>query len=109
MDKNIQERIAAAIDTLCEGNRSEFCRRIGIKADAVKDIIGGRGTAPSYDLIYDICSSDLGISPTWLILGIGDMLASPIQPHAPSVSIGTIQTVNIANWGDLVELLRQHN
>lgn len=73
MDKNVQGRILEIINGVCKGNKSEFCRRIGRKPDAVKDIIGGRGSLPSYDLIYDILASDLGISPAWFILGIGEM------------------------------------
>ena len=108
MDKNIQGRFAEMIETLCGGNKSEFCRRIGRSNDAVKDIIGGRRTYPGYELIYDVLSSDLGINPTWLLLGDGEMLVNiPKQSPSPSVSIGTIQTVNIGNWSELVDLLKQ--
>lgn len=75
MGNEIQKRIQQAVDTLCDGNKSEFCRRINRPAQAIKDIVGGKGSAPGYDLIYDILSSDLGISPKWLILGDGDMLS----------------------------------
>ena len=85
MDKNIKGRIQKAVDTLCEGNKSEFCRRIGRPAQAIKDIVGGKQSAPGFDLIYDILSSDLGISPNWLMLGVGRMTAgegeSEQTPH----------------------------
>ena len=74
MDKDIQKRIQEAVDGLCEGNKSEFCRRIGRPAQAIKDIVGGKNSAPGFDLIYDILSSDLGISPNWLLTGEGTML-----------------------------------
>lgn len=74
MDKDIQGRIKRVIDELCGENKSEFCRRIHRPNTAVKDIIGGKRTAPGYELIFDILSSDLGISPSWLILGDGPML-----------------------------------
>ena len=74
MDRNIQTRIQKAVDTLCGGNKSEFCRRIDRPAQAIKDIIGGKLSSPGYELIYDILSSDLGISPKWLLLGEGPML-----------------------------------
>ena len=109
MDRNIQKRITEAVDSLCNGNKSEFCRRIGRPAQAIKDIIGGKQSMPGFDLIYDILSSDLGISPSWLILGEGEMLGEnpkPSTPSAPAVSIGTIQTVNIGNWEELVNLLK---
>lgn len=76
MDRNIQNRIQKAVDALCNGNKSEFCRRIDRPAQAIKDIIGGKQSAPGYELIYDILSSDLGISPKWLLFGEGQMLKS---------------------------------
>ena len=74
MDSNVQKRLREAIEATCGGNRSEFCRRIHRPNTAVKDIIGGKRTAPGYELIFAILSSDLGISPSWLILGDGPML-----------------------------------
>jgi SOS-response transcriptional repressor LexA len=85
MDKNIQKRIQTAVDALCDGNKSEFCRRIDRPAQAIKDIIGGKNSAPGYELIYDILSSDLGISPNWLILGKGPMLSVPRMETPPPV------------------------
>lgn len=110
MDRNIQDRVKVAVDVICGGNKSEFCRRIGRNAFAIKDTIGGKGTAPSYDLIYDILSSDLGISPTWLMLGEGDML----KPKGESVHgqtnlslVGTAQSVFIANWMDMEPIVEK--
>ena len=85
MDKNIQKRIQKAVDALCDGNKSEFCRRINRPAQAIKDIIGGKNSAPGYELIYDILSSDLGISPNWLILGTGPMLSLPRTEATPQI------------------------
>ena len=82
MDKSIQKRIQRAVDALCNGNKSEFCRRIDRPVQAIKDIVGGKGSAPGYELIYDILSSDLGISPNWLLLGEGPML-SPAREEIP--------------------------
>lgn len=94
------------IDTLCNGNKSEFCRRIGKDNSAVKDIVGGKNTLPGFELLYSVLSSDLGISPNWLMLGVGPMLVADTEKVAPSVQIDTIQTVNIGNWGELVELIK---
>lgn len=64
------------VNALCGENKSEFCRRIGRPAQAIKDIVGGKNSAPGYELIYDILSSDLGISPNWLLLGEGPMVTT---------------------------------
>ena len=107
MDNNIQKRLQDAIDALCDGNKSEFCRRIGKDVSSLKDIIGGKHSAPGYGLIYAILSSDLGISPSWLMLGIGEMLHREESPKSnPAVSIQNIGTVNIGNWDELVSLLK---
>jgi len=81
MGKSIQDRVQEAVDTLCGGNKSEFCRRINRPTQAIKDIVGGKKSAPGYDLLFDILSSDLGISPNWLLLGEGEMLKD--QQSAP--------------------------
>lgn len=91
MDKVIGERIQRAVDALCGGNKSEFCRRIGRPVEAIKDIIGGKQSQPGYNLIYDILSSDLGISPNWLILGEGEMTPAPTPP--PSSSVHTLPLI----------------
>ena len=73
----------------------------------MKDIIGGKNSLPGFELLYSVLSSDLGISPNWLMLGIGPMLVADAEKAAaPSVKIDNIQTVNIGNWGELVELLK---
>ena len=79
MDNNVQKRLQEAIDSLCNGNKSEFCRRIGKDVSSLKDIIGEKRSAPGYGLLFAILSSDLGISPNWLMLGEG--------PSAKSVRI----------------------
>lgn len=83
MDRNIQLRIQKVVDTLCNGNKSAFCRRINRPAQAIKDIIGGKKSAPGYELICDIISSDLGISPSRLLLGTGSMLSHPRDEESP--------------------------
>lgn len=105
MDKNIQRRVQELVDSLCGGNKSQFARCIGRDADAVKDIVGGRGTAPGYSLIYDILSSDFCIDARWLILGEGEML---IRENS---QVATVPTASYAE--ELIEaqrrLLRQND
>lgn len=105
MDKNIQSRVATIVETLCGGNKSEFCRRIGRKPDAIKDIIGGAHNAPGYGLIYDILASDLGISAEWLILGVGNITKQEVTKEpVPSNNIHHNETVNI-NYGALKDII----
>jgi len=103
MGKNIQDRVQEAVNTLCEGNKSEFCRKINRPSQAIKDIVGGKKSAPGYELIYDILSSDLGISPEWLILGKGNMLKDGGQvPQASSHTLPLIPMEAFAGHGEPV-------
>lgn len=86
MDRNIQKRIQIVVDALCGENKSEFCRRIGRPAQAIKDIVGGKNSSPGYELIYDILSSDLGISPKWLLLGEGPMVTPQKKDESSTIT-----------------------
>lgn len=67
----------------------------------------GKKQGPTASYLMKILSTYPQLSMDWLFRGTGSMLlGESSQPSAPSVSIGTIQTVNIGNWGELVELLK---
>ena len=104
MDSNIQKRLQEAIDAICGGNKSEFCRRIGRDVSSLKDILGEKHSYPGYGLLYSILSSDLGISPKWLMLGEGEMLSenSPSrQACVQGVNVENVQAVYVTNWLDV--------
>ena len=107
MDSNVQKRLREAIEATCGGNKSEFCRRIGKDVSSLKDIIGEKNSYPGYALLYAILSSDLGISPRWLMLGEGEML-SENSPKEESqvlvqnkVNVENVQAVFVTNWLDI--------
>lgn len=104
MDSNVQKRLQDAIDALCGGNKSEFCRRIGKDVSSLKDIIGEKHSYPGYGLLYAILSSDLGISPKWLMLGEGDMLSENSPKEFPTyrgLNVKNVQAVFVTNWEDI--------
>ena len=63
---------------------------------------------PTASYLMKILTTFPELSMDWLFRGTGSMVAGELsQPKTtPSVSIGHIQTVNIGNWGELVELLK---
>ena len=63
---------------------------------------------PTAAYLMQILTTFPELSMDWLFRGTGSMMVGELsQPKAtPSVSIGTIQTVNIGNWNELVELLK---
>ena len=106
MDSNIQKRLQEAIDSLCNGNKSEFCRRIGKDVSSLKDIIGEKHSAPGYGLLFAILSSDLGISPNWLMIGEGPMLSGS-KPSPAGNDVHDNNVVIIGNLGDLKEVVAE--
>ena len=63
---------------------------------------------PTAAYLMQIITAFPDLSMDWLFRGTGSMLLGEIvqKREAPSVSIGTIQTVNIGNWEELVQLLK---
>jgi len=64
---------------------------------------------PTTAYLMQILTAFPDLSMDWLFRGTGSMtLREFSQPKGtPSVSIGTIQTVNIGNWAELVDLLNK--
>ena len=63
---------------------------------------------PTASYLMKILTTFPELSMDWLFRGTGSMVAGELsqQKPTPSVSIGTIQTVNIGNWDELVSLLK---
>lgn len=60
---------------------------------------------PTASVIMRIATACPELDLNWLFRG--EPAGEKTISATPSVSIGSIQTVNIGNWGDLVELLKQ--
>ena len=68
-----------------------------------------KSSGPSASVVTRISVACPDLNLNWLFRGEGPMLngaQSETAQSTPSVSIGTIQTVNIGNWNELVELLK---
>lgn len=65
---------------------------------------------PSAEIITKIAVKCPELNLNWLFRGEGEMLNAPkLDAQAPATSgicIGSIQTVNIGNWGELVDNLK---
>lgn len=91
---------------------------LGLSQSAFEDSCGiAHGTissikvkGPSVDVLAKISSAYPELDMNWLVSGRGKMLIRPQEDHpappSPSVSIGSVQTINIGNWSELVELLK---
>lgn len=109
MDTNIQDRIQTIIDKMFNGVAKQFGEHIGRNMNTFKDIVGGKRTAPSYALLYDILASDLGINPEWLMLGEGPMLKEDRRnlDHAGLRMENQITNVFITNWTDIKDVVKE--
>lgn len=68
-----------------------------------------KSAGPSASVITRIAVTCPELNLNWLFRGDGEMILgepTPTPPPSPAVQIGTIQTVNIGNWDELVKLLK---
>ena len=73
--KNVADRIIELVDICCEGNRSEFARRIGLTPAYISKIDKERDRIPSERTIADICR-EFNVNKHWLETGEGEMFKS---------------------------------
>ena len=72
--ETIQERIKKIIVRFYRGKVSLFYIENGINKQTLINIIGGRNSDPSSDIIAKIIGNKkLNISPDWLLLGTGEI------------------------------------
>lgn len=73
MQESINERIKSIADELFNGNVNELCRAAKIKQATMSNIVAGRMSKPSFDVINSIIDN-IGIDANWLITGKGEMM-----------------------------------
>lgn len=85
---------------------TRFEEYTGINPGTINKIRDGISTTT----LAKIAESCPELNLRWLLLGVGEMTVQiETEPKAailPSVQIHSAQTVNIGNWGDLVELIK---
>lgn len=91
----------------------EFMTAMGLSQNKFEEICGlthsairGKTQGPTAAYLMKIATAFPQLSMDWLFRGEGSMILGEHPQPTPSVSIGTIQTVNIGNWAELVELLK---
>lgn len=74
LNTDINERIKQIADTLYNGNVNELCKAIGVKQATMSNIVAGRLSKPSFEVINAIVSKT-NINSAWLITGEGEMFS----------------------------------
>ena len=69
----INERIKIIADICFDRNVSAFARNVDVKQSTLREIVGGKLSKPSSDILEKIIGADLNISAEWLLTGKGHM------------------------------------
>lgn len=104
---NINDRILYIIENQCNGNQKKFADLIKFSPQVVGNIVSGRKSKPSFDVLYSILSSFVDIDSDWLILGKGEMLKSEIKSAIDAPN--PIRDKLIARQDQLIEKLEKEN
>lgn len=75
----INDRISYIIENQCKGNQKKFAEIIGFAPQVVYNIVSGRKSKPSYDVLKAILSSFVDVSSDWLLTGKEPMLKDDIM------------------------------
>jgi hypothetical protein len=82
----INQRFEKLISELFGGNKSKFCRAIGVKPSVIGNMLGERKGNPSFDVIQKIIYTIVEISPEWLLTGKGAMFRDTNDDKASTFS-----------------------
>jgi hypothetical protein len=69
----INERLGLLIEAL-KLNKNSFSIKIGVDSTVIHNIVGGRLTKPSFEVLEKILLANDNINLEWLILGKGDQI-----------------------------------
>lgn len=75
---NINERILQIIVNQYNNNQKKFAESINYSAQVVFNIVSGRKTNPSFEVLSAIISTNDDINSEWLLTGKGSMLKSDV-------------------------------
>lgn len=79
MQESVNERIRKIAESCYKGNINELCRTIDVKQATMSNIVAGRMSKPSFEVIAAIIERT-PVSADWLITGQGEMLRSEVKP-----------------------------
>ena len=67
------ERLRNLIEEL-NMNKNSFSVKLGVSPTIIHNIIDGRGSKPSYEVLHKIVTTFKNVNAYWLLMGEGDML-----------------------------------
>src|SRR5690625_1024933 len=73
-NSDINERVLQLIEYKSGNNQKKFAESIGFAPQVISNIVSGRKSKPSYDVLNSIITSFVDINSEWLLNGEGFML-----------------------------------
>jgi transcriptional regulator with XRE-family HTH domain len=108
-NSNISERILYLVENQFKGNRKKFAEFIGFAPQVINNIVAGRKSKPSFDLLKAIITSIDYIKAEWLISGKGEMLKTKTETISQvSEETSTYGSTN-KYLLEYIELLKKEN
>ncbi|WP_286419124.1 helix-turn-helix domain-containing protein [Myroides odoratimimus] len=62
----VNQKIEFLINSKCQGNKSEFARKVGVSPTVIENVVGSRKGKPSFEVLSKILSSELEVDANWL-------------------------------------------
>lgn len=104
--ENLKQRLVDFARDRYNMGQTRFEDYCGIHHGTISAI---KSSGPTASIITKIAVACPELNLNWLFRGDGQMVIGEnkeVSTHSPSVHIENAQTVNIGNWGELVELLK---
>lgn len=88
MQNSVNERIKEIANFLYKGNVNELCRNCDIKQATMSNIVAGRMSKPSFEILLSIVETT-NVSAEWLLTGRGEMFPTSTeeQPKQEPITV----------------------
>jgi hypothetical protein len=100
----INERVGILIDAL-KLNKNSFSISIGVDPTVIHNIVGGRLTKPSFEVLEKILLSHDNINLEWFILGKGDQIFKDKTSEVKKKYLNVAESP--ANYNDQNKLMKE--
>lgn len=90
----MNERIKEIAAQLYKGNVNELCRSCGIKQATMSNIVAGRMSKPSFEVLLSIVETT-NVSADWLLTGRGEMFptSKDEQPKQEPITVERLLSI----------------
>lgn len=80
---SINDRIIAIIGHFENGKKKAFAEKIGVPVTTLQNIVGGRASDPTFNILNRIITAYPEVDITWLMTDKGDITGKPQEKSPP--------------------------